>query len=159
MRSALSASIQHERTHCCGERQRCAQAHTSHAERQRRGDLLCAACVGPAIGHEKGGAAHAEDAAGDAHAALVAQVHILADVLGAHHQGPPARVHLAMNHVILWLVMQFLVMLKLLKVPFYFLFSVPQTFSYHMPIATGTYNPACHPPRLLTCRRHAHWLQ
>ena len=46
------------------------------------------------VGEQHGRAAQPEQAVGDGHAALVAQVHILCDVLQTHHQGCSPAIHL-----------------------------------------------------------------
>ena len=50
--------------------------------------------VAAPVGQQHGCAADAEDAAGDAHAALRAQVDVLRDVFGGHHQRRCVGVHL-----------------------------------------------------------------
>ena len=49
--------------------------------------VLGAPGVGPTVGQQRGGAAHAEDAVGQQHGAVVAKVPVERDVLGAHHDG------------------------------------------------------------------------
>lgn len=58
------------------------------------GSSLSAGGVAAAVGEQKSGATEAEDATGNAHAALVAQIHTLAYVLRAHHQRLATWVHL-----------------------------------------------------------------
>lgn len=58
------------------------------------GGALRTPCVAAPVGQQHGRAADAENAAGDAHAALLAQVNILRDVFGGHHQRRRVGVHL-----------------------------------------------------------------
>ena len=61
---------------------------------KRQGASLGAPVVGGLVAEQHGGAARAEEAVGNEHAALVAEVPVLRDVLRAHHQAVGARVHL-----------------------------------------------------------------
>ncbi len=77
-----------------GAARRAPVVRAASAGRRGRGCALCSPGVAPPVGQQARGAAHAEEAVGDEHGALVAKVPVLRDVLGGDHQRARARVPL-----------------------------------------------------------------